>query len=147
MKRPVPVIIVSILFILVGCIGFAYHVKELFDLKNNLYETIGILFLRILAAVCGVLLLFRINWSRWLAITWLIYHVIISAFHSTSEMIAHIVFLVLISVLLFLPVSSAYFKKVRTMKKKARCYNEFHCKYAFHNMFNEHSIDCLNKSF
>jgi hypothetical protein len=110
-KRPVPVVIVSVLFMLVGCVGFAYHVKEIFNLNNNQYETIWVLFLRIVALVCGLLLLFRINWARWLAIIWLIYHVIIGGFNSTSQMIVHIVFLILVSVLLFLPGSSAYFQR------------------------------------
>ena len=108
--RPLPVIIVSVLFILAGCVGFVYHVREFSEPNNNLYELIWILILRILAIVCGILLLFRINWARWVTIAWLIYHIIISAFNSTSEMIAHIVFLILVSVLLFLPVSSAYFQ-------------------------------------
>ena len=108
--RPLPVVIVSVLFIIAGCVGLAYHLKEIFELKNNLNETIWILFLRILAVVCGLLLLFRINWGRWLTIAWLVYHVIISAFNSASEMIAHIVLLLFVAVLLFLPVSSAYFK-------------------------------------
>ena len=118
--RPLPVIIVSILFILSGCVGFAYHVKELFGLNNNLNETIWILFLRILAVACGLLLLFRINWARWLTIAWLVYHIIISAFNSTSEMIAHIVLLIMVFVLLFLPVSSAYFERKNNNKKDAR---------------------------
>ncbi|MDQ6844969.1 MAG: hypothetical protein M3Z92_11540 [Bacteroidota bacterium] len=109
-NRPLPVILVSILFIIAGCVGFAYHVKELFGSTNGLYETIWILFLRILAIACGLLLLFRIKWARWLAIAWLAYHIVISALNSTSEMMAHIVFLILVSVLLFLPVSSAYFR-------------------------------------
>jgi len=109
-NRPLPVIIVSILFILAGCVGFVYHVREFSEPNNNLYELIWILILRILAIVCGILLLFRINWARWVTIAWLIYHIIISAFNSTSEMIAHIVFLIIVSVLLFLPVSSRYFK-------------------------------------
>ena len=108
--RPLPVVIVAILFILAGGIGFVYHIKELFGANNNLNEAIWVLFLRILAVVCGVLLLFKINWARWLAIAWLLYHVIISALNSTSELIAHILFLVIVSVLLFLPVSSSYFK-------------------------------------
>lgn len=106
-KRPIPIIIVSVLFILVGCTGFAYHVKELSDKP---YETVWVLFVEILAVACGILLLLRIGWARWLAIAWLLYHVIISAFNSTSEMTAHIVFLVIVSVLLFLPVSTTYFK-------------------------------------
>lgn len=118
---PVPVIIVSFLFILVGCIGFVYHLKELFELNNNLNETVWILCLRILAVGCGVLLLFRINRGRWLAIAWLVYHIVISAFNSTSEMIAHIVILVLVAVLLFLPVSSTYFqKKEKIIKRESK---------------------------
>jgi hypothetical protein len=118
---PVPVIIVSFLFILVGCIGLVYHLKEFFELNNNLNETVWILCLRILAVVCGVFLLFRINWARWLAIAWLVYHIVISAFNSTSEMIAHIVILVLVAVLLFLPVSSTYFqKKEKIIKRESK---------------------------
>jgi magnesium-transporting ATPase (P-type) len=105
-KRPIPIIIVSTLFILVGVVGFAYHVKEL---SGKLYETIWVLFVEILAVTCGILLLCKISWARWLAIAWLLYHVIISAFNSTSEMIAQIVFLAVVSFLLFLPVLSTYF--------------------------------------
>jgi hypothetical protein len=45
-----------------------------------------------------------------LQIAWLVYHVSISALNSTAEMMAHIVFLIIVSVLLFLPTSSAYFR-------------------------------------
>lgn len=117
---PLPVIIVSIIFILAGCIGFAYHVKQLFGINDNLNETIWILFLRIVAVVCGLLLLFGINGARWLAIAWLVYHVVISALNSTSEMIIHIAFLVLVSVLLFLPVSSTYFRNKTNNKKRSK---------------------------
>jgi hypothetical protein len=109
-NRPLPVIIVSVLFILTGCVGFAYSIKDFFEPNDKLYELIWVLFLRILAAVCGLLLLFKINWARWLAIAWLVYHILISAFNSTPQMIAHIVFLILVSVLLFIPVSSTYFQ-------------------------------------
>ena len=108
--RPIPVIVVSILFILVGFVGFIYHIMEVSEPNNNLNETIWILSLRILAVVCGVLLLKKVEWARWLAIAWLAFHVIISAFNSMAETIAHIVFLILVSVLLFLPVSTAYFQ-------------------------------------
>lgn len=107
-KRPIPIIIVSVLFILVGCMGFASHVQEL---PGKPYETMWVLFVETLAVACGILLLFKISWARWLAIAWLLYHIIISSFNSTSEMIIHIVFLVIVSILLFLPVSSRYFKE------------------------------------
>ena len=116
-KRPIPIIIVSALFILVGIVGFAFHVKELSDKP---YETTWVLFVEILAVACGVLLLFKITWARWLTIAWLLYHIIISAFNSTNQMIAHIVFLVGVSVLLFLPVSAKYFQnKSNHLEKNA----------------------------
>src|SRR6478609_4407569 len=106
-NKPLPVIIVSILFILVGCVGFIYHLKDFNEPGNNMYEYLLILFLRILAVVCGVMLLKRINWARWLAIAWLVYHVIIGGLNSTSQMPIHIVFLAVVALLLFLPASSA----------------------------------------
>jgi hypothetical protein len=118
-NRPVPVIIVSILFILTGCIGFIYHVKEFFEPYDSLYELIWVLVLRILAVVCGLLLLRRINQARWLAVAWLVYHVYISSLHSTTEMIAHIIFLTIVTVLLYLPVSNAYFKTKTESKGRA----------------------------
>ena len=114
-KRPIPIIIVSALFILVGNVGFAFRIKELSD---KLYETIWVLFLEILAVACGILLLFKITWARWLTIAWLLYHVIISAFNSTSEMIVHIMFLVVVSILLFLPISSTYFQSKSNLLEK-----------------------------
>jgi hypothetical protein len=109
-NRPVPVIIVSILFILTGCIGLTYHFKELFEPNARLSEIAFVLLVRILAVVCGLLLFRGVNWARWLAVAWLLYHVILSSFHSTSEMVAHIVLLIIVTVLLYLPVSEAYFK-------------------------------------
>jgi len=109
-NRPLPVIIVSALFIVTGCVGLVYYIKDFFEPNSELYELIWVLFVRILAVVCGLLLFFEINQARWLAIAWLAYHIIIGAFHSTSEMIAHIVLLIMVSVLLFLPVSSIYFQ-------------------------------------
>src|SRR5918993_343504 len=108
-NRPIPVLIVSILFILAGCIGFVYHFSELFELNENLYGPILVLLIRMIAAVCGILLFLGINWARWLAIAWLLYHVFLSFFHSTSQMIAHIVLLIIVSVLLYFPSSNRYF--------------------------------------
>jgi hypothetical protein len=118
-NRSIPVIIVAILFILVGCAGFIDHIDELSGLKNNQNETILILFLEIVAIICGLLLLYRIGWARLLAIAWLICHIIISAFNSIPEMMAHIVFLIIVSILLFLPSSTSYFRN-RNKQEKIR---------------------------
>jgi hypothetical protein len=109
-NRPIPVIIVSVLFILTGCIGFIYHVKEFFEPIDKLYELIWVLVLRILAVVCGLLLFLGINWARWLAVAWLLYHIVLSIRHSTIEVITHIILFIIVIILLYLPVSTAYFK-------------------------------------
>jgi hypothetical protein len=109
-KRPLPVIIVATLFIIAGTVGFVYHFKEFFEPDARLNETGWVQLVRIIAIVCGVLLLLAVNWARWLAIAWLLYHVFISALHSTPEMIFHIVILLLVVVLLYLPESSAFFR-------------------------------------
>lgn len=115
--RPLPIVIVSILFVIVGVAGFISHAKDLFASNQNLNETIWPLILAVIAVVCGLLLIVRISWARWLAIAWMACHVIISAFNSTSEMIAHIVFLIVISILLFLPVSTTYFRNKGKQEK------------------------------
>jgi len=116
-NRPLPVIIVSALFIIAGCVGFIYHIKDFYAPNVQLNGLILIQLTRILAIVCGVLLLFGVNWARWLAIGWLAYHIVISSLNSTSEMIAHILFLIIVSILLFIPVTSAYFKSKNKSKE------------------------------
>ena len=58
MKKTIPIIIVSILFIVVGVAGFASHLKKLSDRP---YETIWVLFVEVLTMTCGILLLLKIG--------------------------------------------------------------------------------------
>jgi hypothetical protein len=108
-SRPWPVIIVCLLFAVAGGVGFIYHFGELFEPGNGLYEVILVEVLRLLAIVCAILLWMGINWARWLAIAWIAYHVFIGAKHSTSELVTHIVLLIGVAVLLYLPRSRVFF--------------------------------------
>ncbi|MDH7460732.1 hypothetical protein QEG73_05560 [Chitinophagaceae bacterium 26-R-25] len=109
-RRPITVVIVGMLFILAGCLGVAFHLKDFSQPDSKLSEVIWALVVRLTALMCGILLFYRVDWARWLAVIWLLYHVIIGALHSKSEMAMHIVLLIVVTVLLFLPVSSAYFR-------------------------------------
>lgn len=109
-NRPLPVVITALIFIITGFVGLAYHAHEYFEPGSTKFELVWVLFIRVLAIVCGFLLLCRVKWSRWLAITWLAYHVVLSLFHSASQTITHFVLLVIVSFLLFMPNSSAYFR-------------------------------------
>ena len=109
-NRPLPIVITALIFIITGFVGIVYHANEYFEPTSIKVELVWILFIRVLAIVCGLLLLRGVNWARWLAIAWLVYHVAIGALNSTSQMVAHIVILVIVSFLLFMPKSSAYFR-------------------------------------
>jgi hypothetical protein len=111
LNRPLAIVIVSALFILTGILGIATHTNDFNNPDIKLVELLWTLLVRILAIVCGVLLLYKIKWARWLAIVWLVYHIVIGAFNSTKEVISHTVILVIVCVLLFLPTSVDYFKR------------------------------------
>lgn len=116
LNRPIPVVIVSALFILTGILGIATHINDFRNPNIGSLELVWALVVRLLAVVCGILLLNKIKWARWLAIIWLLYHIAISAFNSAGETISHIVILIVVHILLFLPISVAYFNRNRKLE-------------------------------
>lgn len=106
MKRPLPVTILGCLFIVVGVVGFVYHLSE--SPLDRWIVLISII--RIIAVVGGVFLLMGHNWARWLMLAWLAFHVVVSAFHSLSEPIAHVVLLIIVGYVLLRPPASKYFQ-------------------------------------
>jgi hypothetical protein len=107
--RPLSVTLIGCLFIVAGVIGLAYHATE-FNARAIDYGLIWVLCLRLLAVVGGIFMLRRRNWARWLLLLWMSYHVILSAFHSASELITHSVLLAAIAYWLLRPRTSAYFR-------------------------------------
>lgn len=110
-KFPIPVLIVAILLIIAGVVGFIYHLHDFADVNQKLYETILVELLRIVAIIAGVLLLRANNIGRWLAIGWALLHVIISAFNSVEQTLMHAIILLIVWILLFLPKSTNFFKR------------------------------------
>jgi uncharacterized membrane protein HdeD (DUF308 family) len=105
MKRPLPITILGCFFILAGLVGLIYHLSE-----RPLEQHIAIVsFVRILAIVGGVFLLLGHGWARWLLLTWLAFHVVVSAFHSFSEFAPHVVLLLITAYFLLKPPASTYF--------------------------------------
>ncbi|MET0571189.1 MAG: hypothetical protein ABWZ79_07160 [Pedobacter agri] len=107
---PFGVLIVACMLILAGTVGLIYHAREYFEQSSLNGEEIVVLLIRILAMLCGILLLRRVRWARWLSVGWMAYHVVVSLFHPVSEVLVHLAFLILICTLLFLPKSTAFFK-------------------------------------
>ncbi len=110
MKRPLAIAIPGWLFIITGALGFVFHLNE-FDFSDPLAnDAVWILLVRLLAVV-GVLILRGVGLGRWLLIAWMAYHVVLSYFHTTSELIIHLLFLALLMVILFGQKAEAYFRR------------------------------------
>ena len=112
-QRLLSVTVISWLFIATGVIGFAYHVAEFKAEGPFQYGLLWVCFVRLLAILCGVLMLRGSNWARWLLVVWIAYHVILSAFHSLSELVMHSLLFAVVAYVIFRPQASAYFRGAR----------------------------------
>jgi uncharacterized membrane protein HdeD (DUF308 family) len=112
-KRPLSVTVIGCLFIAAGVIGIAYHSTEFNTQRPFEYEIVWACFVRLLAIVGGVFVLRGNNWARWLLLVWIAYHVILSAFHSLSELIVHGLLLAVVAYVLFRSAASPYFRDAK----------------------------------
>jgi hypothetical protein len=110
MKRPCSIIVVSVVFVVAGVAGIVYHFPEWKHAPGSV--EIWAVIVRLLAIVCGVFLFLGKNWARWLAVLWLAYHVVLSAFHSVGQAVFHLVLLAVFAWVLFRPAATRYFKKL-----------------------------------
>ena len=114
LPRPISVTLVACLLILAGAVGVVYHLREL-DLHHPFAnDTLLIEFVRLLAIVAGIFLLRGRNWARWLAMIWITLHVILSFWHSWTQVAMHAVILLVFALLLFDPRANAWFQVRRT---------------------------------
>ena len=90
-KCPVSVLVIACLYIAVGAIGFVAHFHDLHQPDGKWIELT-----EFLALLAGLFMLRGHNWARWLAVAWMAYHVVLSAFHSLSQTLAHSLFLLVI---------------------------------------------------
>src|SRR5512146_1468772 len=109
-KRPLTVTVVAALFLAIGAAGtvrsFATGTApQLFSTDNLL-----ILALSLVAVLCGIFLLRRQNWARWLALAWITAHVALSFLNSLQGVAVHALFLLLIAYILFRPDGNAWFR-------------------------------------
>jgi uncharacterized membrane protein len=112
-KRPLSVTIIGLLFLVAGIVGLAYHAREFKTHGPFQYDVLWVCLVRLLAII-GAIFMFRgANWSRWLLLIWMAYHIVLSAFHSLSQVIVHGLLLVVIAYYLLRPSASAYFRGVK----------------------------------
>jgi|ERR1700739_5011121 hypothetical protein len=109
-KRPWSVVIVACLYIVVGALGFAFHLREIFQRNAFPYDAVLIELTEFLAILFGVFLLRGANWARWGTVAWMAFHVAVSVFDPFQKLAAHFVFLAVIAWLLFRRDASQYFR-------------------------------------
>ena len=109
-KRPLPITILGCVYIGVGAIGFAYHLRESLAHPN---DGVWIELTELVAVVSGTFLLRGHNWARWLALAWMAFHVVLSAFGGFRELGIHSLFCATIAWFLFLRDTARYFRGAR----------------------------------
>src|SRR5258705_13725558 len=102
-KRPLSVMVIGWIFLAAGVVGLAYHATEFQAHGPFQYDVLWVCLVRLAAVIGGVFLVRGNNWARWLLVIWMAYHVILSAFHSLSQLIVHGLLLAGITYLLFRP--------------------------------------------
>jgi hypothetical protein len=117
-KRPVLVTITGWLYIVVGAVGFAYHFTELKAQHLLQSDVIWVELVRLTAILAGVYILRGHNWARWVALAWIVLHVVISAFHRLSELAIHSLLCVVLAYFLFNRAATRYFRAGTTQPIK-----------------------------
>lgn len=99
--------IIAWLFVLVGAGDI---VLGLADIRRRQFhsDTLWPIGLGVIAIVCGLFLLRRSNWARWIAVAWLAFHVALS-FGSVSKLAVHGALLVVLAYFLFRSRANGYF--------------------------------------
>ena len=112
MKRPLAITIIGWLFIIVGVAAMGYHLVQ-----TNWSDPLGdgngwVLLVRLLAGVGGWLVLRGVSMGRWLLLVWMAYHVLLSYFHSLTELLLHTAMLfLLVYFFVFYRRSDEYFER------------------------------------
>jgi hypothetical protein len=109
-KRPISVTILACIYLAVGIGGFVVHLRELLAHHP---DALPIELTELVAVVCGAFLLRGHNWARWVALAWIAFHVVLSAFHAIPEFAVHALFCAAIAWILFRSEAARYFRGVR----------------------------------
>lgn len=110
-KRSLPVVALGWLFIAAGLVGIVYHAPEW--RTGDRLEAVLELGVRLLAIIGGAFALRGANWSRWLLVAWLVFHVILSVVDPFA-LVAHAVLLIVVTYLFFFhKPTSVHFQSVR----------------------------------
>lgn len=112
-KRPLSVTILACVYLAVGTIGFLYHSTEFRGRNAIPYDLVLVELVELIAIACGAFMLRGRDWARWLALAWIVFHVVLSAFRTFREFALHGLFCAVIAWILLRPQATRYFRGVR----------------------------------
>ncbi len=112
-QRPLSVTILACVYLVVGIAGFVsglggFRARGAFPVDDIWVELV-----RLLAVVAGAFLLRGRDWARWLALAWIVFHVVLSAFHELREFAMHCLICGAIAWVLLRPAAARYFRGAR----------------------------------
>jgi hypothetical protein len=107
-KRPVSVTIIGCVYILTGIGSSIAHAAEF--RTSSVPMAVLVELISLLALVSGAWLLRGANWARWLALAWIAFHVVLSAFGNARELAMHAVIFAIIAYVLLRPAAARYFR-------------------------------------
>ena len=108
-QRPLSVTILAWVYLAVGMAGFVTGLAGLrtrgaFPVDDVWVELIQ------LAIVAGAFMLRGHDWARWVALAWMVFHVVLSAFHELREFAVHCLICGVIAWVLLRPAAARYFR-------------------------------------
>jgi hypothetical protein len=109
-KRPLSVTIIGWAYLVMGVAGFAYHFTGLRAHHQFQFDIVWAELIFLVAIVSGVYMLRGRNWARWLAIAWMGFHVVVSVFHTISELTIHALLCAALAYFLFRAAATRYFR-------------------------------------
>ena len=105
-KRPISVLIVAALYLAVGTVGFIAHFPRQTAIHG---DDVVVEITELVAFTAGMFLLRGQNWARWLALSWILFHVGISYFDGIRPVLIHSLLCALIAWALFHAAANRYF--------------------------------------
>jgi hypothetical protein len=108
-KPPLGVAVLACLYIATGAIGFVYHFPTFHGGFHH--EDFWIELTEVAALISGIFLLRGHNWARWLALAWIAFHILLSAFQSLQASVIHSLLACVFAWILFGRSAAPYFAR------------------------------------
>lgn len=110
-QRPIAITAVSWLIIIAGIFGLTRGFVNARTLWPPEQDLIWVVVVDAIGIACGIFMLRRQNWARWLTLAWIGSHVAIVSIYIRNEILPHAIIFALVAYLMFRTDVRAYFRR------------------------------------